>query len=143
MAFPRSSQPSRVLLLAAMIFAAGGCAWRQAGETRPGALPAKASWFAGPRTSSGESIPHDALRRAMPAARQRLAPGTWTPAGPTNVGGRLTSIAVDPNDPDHVWIGAAAGGVFESRDAGTTWTPVFRRPSWTGRGGSRHRRNAV
>jgi photosystem II stability/assembly factor-like uncharacterized protein len=72
--------------------------------------------------STGEAIPRNALTRAVAV---RSAPGTWTGAGPTNAGGRLTAIAVDPNDPNHVWIGAAAGGVFESSDAGTTWTPVF------------------
>jgi photosystem II stability/assembly factor-like uncharacterized protein len=37
----------------------------------------------------------------------------------------MTALAVDPHDADHVWAGAAAGGVFESHDAGITWTPVF------------------
>ena len=75
------------------------------------------------RMSSGEPIPARALRRTGPAPAS--APGTWTAAGPINVGGRLTSLAVDPNDANHVWAGAAAGGVFESRDAGNTWSPVF------------------
>src|SRR5262245_32675770 len=74
--------------------------------------------------SSGEPIPPDALRRARSAAISS-APGTWALAGPLNIGGRLTALAVDPNDRDHVWAGAAAGGVFESHDAGTTWAPVF------------------
>jgi len=64
------------------------------------------------------------LRRASVQPMPR-APGAWTLAGPTNVGGRLTSLAVDPHDADHVWAGSAAGGVFESTDAGTTWAPVF------------------
>ncbi len=75
--------------------------------------------------SAGVPMPVDALRRARREAALPVAPGTWTAAGPTNIGGRLTCIAVDPNDASHVWIGAAAGGVFESHDAGTTWAPVF------------------
>src|SRR5262245_65748001 len=74
--------------------------------------------------SSGEPIPPDALRRARSAAISS-APGTWALAGPVNGGGRLTALAVDPNDRDHVWAGAAAGGVFVSHDAGATWAPVF------------------
>ncbi len=38
--------------------------------------------------------------------------------------GRVAAIAVDPLDLDRWLIGAANGGVWESRDAGTTWTPL-------------------
>jgi photosystem II stability/assembly factor-like uncharacterized protein len=110
------------LILAVMTLAAAGCALRRAGEAEPGRVPPNAAWFARQRMSSGEPIPVNALTRTthLPSA-----PGTWNPAGPTNVGGRMTAIAVDPNDANHVWAGAAAGGVFESHDAGSTWTPVF------------------
>jgi photosystem II stability/assembly factor-like uncharacterized protein len=37
--------------------------------------------------------------------------------------GRVTSIAVDPTDAQHWIIGAAGGGVWETRDGGGTWTP--------------------
>ncbi|HMB68852.1 MAG TPA: FlgD immunoglobulin-like domain containing protein, partial [bacterium] len=47
----------------------------------------------------------------------------WQAAGPTNVGGRITAIAVDPNDDARIWIGGADGGVFTSSDTGVTWTP--------------------
>jgi len=75
--------------------------------------------------SSGEGIPAGALAAAKAATVSRRAPGSWSAAGPTNIGGRLTALAADPNDATHVWAGAAAGGVFETRDAGDTWTPVF------------------
>ncbi len=39
-------------------------------------------------------------------------------------GGTLHSINVDPFDPGHLYIGLSAGGVFESRDRGATWTPL-------------------
>jgi photosystem II stability/assembly factor-like uncharacterized protein len=74
--------------------------------------------------SGGEAIPADALRRAAATAPAATG-GSWTAVGPLSVGGRLTALAVDPNDRNHVWAGAAAGGVFESTDAGNTWTPVF------------------
>ena len=38
--------------------------------------------------------------------------------------GRVSSIAVDPSDPDHWLIGVGNGGVWESRDAGGSWTPL-------------------
>ncbi len=46
---------------------------------------------------------------------------TWEPAGPTNIGGRCTALAVHPANPDTVYIGAAGGGVWRSDDAGQTW----------------------
>lgn len=39
-------------------------------------------------------------------------------------GARLHSINVDPRDANHLYIGMSAGGVFESLDAGKTWTPL-------------------
>jgi hypothetical protein len=41
-------------------------------------------------------------------------------------GGTLHSINVDPFDPAHIYIGLSAGGVFETRDRGVTWTPLNR-----------------
>jgi hypothetical protein len=41
-------------------------------------------------------------------------------------GGTLHSINVDPNNPQHLYVGCSAGGVFESRDRGATWTPLNR-----------------
>ncbi|MBS1262332.1 MAG: Xyloglucanase [Calditrichaeota bacterium] len=49
----------------------------------------------------------------------------WTLAGPTNIGGRLTALAVHPNDPSTIYAGSAVGGVFKSIDFGATFTPVF------------------
>jgi len=39
------------------------------------------------------------------------------------VAGRVSSVAVDPADATHILVGAAGGGVWESKDAGATWTP--------------------
>ena len=56
--------------------------------------------------------------------------GPWTiPNGQTygasrvNVSGRIAAIAVDPSNPAHVLVGAANGGIWESRDRGASWTP--------------------
>jgi len=111
------------MILVVVIVSAGGCALRRARESEETRRPPNDAWFAKQRMSSGEPIPLGALRRADSTLAS--APGTWNAVGPTNVGGRLTSLAVDPNDANHVWAGAAAGGVFESRDAGNSWTPVF------------------
>lgn len=49
----------------------------------------------------------------------------WKPAGPYNIGGRITSLAVSPADERTIFIGAASGGVFKTTDGGSSWAPVF------------------
>lgn len=57
--------------------------------------------------------------RELPAAR---LPGAWQQVGPTNIGGRCTSLVCSPFNADQLWIGSAGGGVWTSNDAGITWT---------------------
>ncbi len=45
--------------------------------------------------------------------------------GPAGMSGRTPVIAVDPSDENTIYIGAAAGGVWKSVDAGITWKPLF------------------
>lgn len=65
-----------------------------------------------------------------PIGPQWRSLGPWTvPNGQTygssrvNVSGRVSAIAIDPLDPAHVLVGAANGGVWESRNRGASWTP--------------------
>lgn len=48
----------------------------------------------------------------------------WELAGPTNVGGRITDIAMDPSDLQTIFAATASGGVWKSTDAGTNWLPI-------------------
>lgn len=50
---------------------------------------------------------------------------TWESAGPTNIPGRITSLAIHPAEPKTLYAGAAAGGVFRTSDSGTTWHPLW------------------
>ncbi|AZV77714.1 hypothetical protein EBB79_07300 [Parasedimentitalea marina] len=54
-------------------------------------------------------------------------PVNWQQAGPTNIGGRMTSLATDPTDPDRLIAGAAGGGVWASSNAGRSWAPLWHR----------------
>ena len=45
--------------------------------------------------------------------------------GPAIMGGRIDDVAVVESDPNIVYVGAAAGGVWKTTNNGTTWTPVF------------------
>jgi photosystem II stability/assembly factor-like uncharacterized protein len=41
------------------------------------------------------------------------------------ISGRISDVAVNPRDKKTWYVGAAAGGVWKTTNAGTTWTPVF------------------
>lgn len=45
--------------------------------------------------------------------------------GPAIMGGRIDDIAVDPTDPETIYLGAAAGGVWKSTDGGMTWSSTW------------------
>jgi photosystem II stability/assembly factor-like uncharacterized protein len=49
----------------------------------------------------------------------------WSEAGPTNIPGRITDLAIHPDHPNTIYAGAACGGVFKSTDNGVSWTPIF------------------
>jgi photosystem II stability/assembly factor-like uncharacterized protein len=49
----------------------------------------------------------------------------WESVGPSNIGGRITSLALHPTDNTLIYAGAAAGGVWRSTDAAVTWTNIF------------------
>ncbi len=103
------------------------------------------------RTYGGVPIPPDAYQNAMKewAAISTGQPVTtlsspksktfassvtglvWKPIGPSGItagtsiwNGRIDSIAVNPNNPSVIYIGATDGGVWKTIDAGATWTPL-------------------
>jgi photosystem II stability/assembly factor-like uncharacterized protein len=45
--------------------------------------------------------------------------------GPAMISGRVSQIAVFPDDSNHYLVAEASGGVFMTANNGTTWTPVF------------------
>jgi photosystem II stability/assembly factor-like uncharacterized protein len=45
--------------------------------------------------------------------------------GPAAVSGRISAVDAVNEDPNHIVIGAATGGVWVSNNGGLTWTPVF------------------
>ncbi|MEO7026967.1 MAG: hypothetical protein ABI056_05370, partial [Caulobacteraceae bacterium] len=49
---------------------------------------------------------------------------TWRSIGPFR-GGRVLAVAGASDDRLHFYFGAVNGGVWETRDAGRTWAPIF------------------
>jgi len=62
---------------------------------------------------------------AEPAPVQALLqPLHWRSIGPFR-GGRVLTVSGVPGEPNHFYFGAVNGGVWETRDAGRTWAPIF------------------
>jgi photosystem II stability/assembly factor-like uncharacterized protein len=87
----------------------------------------RSAWFQSRVTWPYREAPVRALiaERGRAQRSMKASPVTWELAGPTNIGGRMTSIVCHPADPDILWAGAAGGGVWSSRDAGKTWTSIW------------------
>ncbi len=52
----------------------------------------------------------------------------WNHLGPTNIGGRTRSIAIDPSNPSRMYGGSVSGGLFVSNDGGVSWEPHPQNP---------------
>ncbi len=50
--------------------------------------------------------------------------GGWAPLGPGNVGGRTRAIVIHPSQPDTMWAGSPAGGVWRTDNGGKSWFPA-------------------
>src|SRR2546426_11104287 len=54
-----------------------------------------------------------------------LAGFRWRNIGPANMAGRVSSIAGIPSPSRTIFVAAAAGGIWKTTNAGTTFRPVF------------------
>ncbi len=130
---------SLAICVAALVWVAG-CAGSgrvprdevEAGESRKATSEMRrlpVGWFTDQRQSGQAAIPPAVRARALDDLRARgyltRTAGAWTNVGPVNIGGRVTALAVDPNNSTRLWLGSADGGVFVSTNEGTNWNPVF------------------
>jgi len=84
-------------------------------------------WFIAQRVVHG-GIPTGAREKAGAQAMAlalasknlgtELVTTPWQFVGPTNIGGRVLDVAVDPVAPDTIYVAAATGGVWKSTDQG-------------------------
>jgi photosystem II stability/assembly factor-like uncharacterized protein len=100
------------------------------------------TWRFAKMTFPLNTVPRGALLTALQqiatlkAALPSLPAARWVSIGPAPIiafdsvaqverpmSGRVAGVAVDPSDPAHWLIGAAHGGIWETRDSGKTWAP--------------------
>lgn len=91
---------------------------------------ARSRWFQTRTTWPVREAPVNRLVRERTRVEKALATPTniaaeWEAVGPTNIGGRITSLACHPTHPERIWAGAAGGGVWQSKDAGQTWASCW------------------
>ena len=61
-----------------------------------------------------------------------LPPSNWQPIGPTQNAspqstkgrGRVNVVCVDPSNPNTIYFGAPAGGIWKSTNSGVSWAPL-------------------
>ncbi len=99
----------------------------------PGFVPSY-DWFEKQRAYPFKEIPEGERvktllqRKQMENRRDNYSPAfnqTWELLGPTNVEGRITTIATDPVDDDIVYVGTANGGLWKSTDFCLSWSSLF------------------
>jgi hypothetical protein len=93
----------------------------------PGPASQPGRWYAG-TSPQGLFVSDDGGKRwasvdgfnAHPERRQWIGGPQEAPPD----GGTLHSLHVNPHDASHLYVGLSAGGVFETRDAGASWSPL-------------------
>lgn len=100
------------------------------GKVRLTSHKARSRWFQTRASWPVREASTSRLVRERAKAEKALAAPTdvianWECVGPTNIGGRITSLACHPAHPERIWAGSAGGGVWQSRDAGQNWNSCW------------------
>ena len=111
-----------LILIPVMIFS--GC-----GTEKKKNVP-EYDWFEMQRAYPFSEIPLDERLNSIEYVKNNFttdySPSTdWVLAGPINVEGRITTIAIHPTIPQIVYAGCANGGLWKSTNFCQTWTSVF------------------
>lgn len=84
------------------------------------------NFFSAARAYPNRIIPDQGFYRAFEFTRTALAKGNvqslansqWKLLGPQNIGGRTNAIAINPKNPNTIYVGAASGGLWRSFTGG-------------------------
>ncbi len=84
-----------------------------------------------PRTLAGMATAFALIAAPLPAQlttpldSAAIAGFPWRSIGPVNMGGRITDVEAVPNNPKVFYVAAAAGGIWKTVNAGTTFFQLF------------------
>jgi len=98
-------------------------------KKEPKALPNE--WFGHQRAYPYHEINHEGylegLQQATDMHQQTRGNReyNWELAGPINIGGRITDLAIHPSSPATWYVGAATGGIFKTINEGNDWENIF------------------
>ncbi len=96
-------------------------------------IPAE-DWFARQRAFPFDEIPQEEYLKSVKYVKENMQVKSfdntdnlsqWTLAGPTNIEGRITTIAIHPSNPQILYTGTANGGVWKSTNFCQSWISVF------------------
>jgi len=96
-------------------------------EPSPGAGVSMEDYLAALEHMRGMRQYSTALGRFLPPRSEGALlanAGPWRSLGPGNIGGRTRSLVIDPDNPDIMYAGAVAGGVWKTYDGGQHWAPL-------------------
>lgn len=114
--------------LLALCLLIGAALLRHSFKHTPESEPPVVDYFWLQRAFPFQKIPTEAYYQAVAQVRDRAyARGggwQWEFAGPNNVSGRVTDLAMHASDPQTIYTATATGGVWKSIDAGENWFPV-------------------
>lgn len=128
----------RALLTSLAFLALAGCGGGGGGGGSTGFVPAPGGFTTTPTPRATPVSSPTPTPTPTPVPSPLPHPGfnaspAWVPFGPApgfdaqqqqaNVSGRSTSLLVDPQNSSNLLLGTASGGVWQSSDGGSTWTP--------------------
>jgi photosystem II stability/assembly factor-like uncharacterized protein len=78
----------------------------------------------------GTEVPLDGGQQVVPLAAPlatavAINPAGWHWIGPGNIGGRIRAVLIHPTQPQTMWIGGVAGGVWRTTNGGVSWAPLY------------------
>lgn len=120
-----------VLFSALLLSSCKNASEEKIAEKETGKMEYPAEWMYNQRAYPNNYINKEAYKEAVLLSKQILAnrspeaAGEWTFVGPLNTGGRVTDVAIAPDNDNHLYVATATGGIFRSYDAGANWTPIF------------------
>ena len=88
-------------------------------------------WFERQRAFPFKEIPQEERLKSIEYVKNNMQVSDfgglsgWTLAGPTNIEGRITVLAIHPTNPQIVYAGCADGGVWKSTNFCQNWVSVF------------------